>query len=72
MIPFWLAHQSVVSMVERLPTRALGKLLLLISMLPWILLVLLPGALQVTPKPQTLNRRPNALNPEWKPLRPIR
>ena len=47
MIPFWLVHQSVVSFVERLPTRALGKLLLLITMLPWILLVFLPGAMQI-------------------------
>ena len=67
MIPFWLAHQSVVSRVERLPTRTLGNLLLLISMLPWMLLVLLPGVLQVTPKPEPPTQNPAALKPQSRP-----
>ena len=46
-IPFWLMHQSIVSFVDRLPTRAIAKLLMLISLAPWILLVLLPPLIGV-------------------------
>ena len=47
MIPFWLLHERIVSNVERIDTRGLIKLLVLLALLPWVLLWLLPGLLGV-------------------------
>jgi len=55
-VPFWLLHQSIVTFVDRLPTRAIFKLLMLISLVPWILLVLLPPLMGVPHEWYTLHK----------------